>query len=141
MAHSSACFAAAVGVPAAPIWEALTCPHARYMRNLSLRSCWTVGSRVELGPPQSCLTGVVLLVEPCRRLSFSLEDPSGSTVYVTWELRGCGQPTRPGPSTVVRLWVDESEGSDRDELEDIWLPVLGALTDAVGGHQPAPDGA
>jgi hypothetical protein len=51
-----------------------------------------------------------------------------TAVYLTWELRPC--PSTPG-TTIVRLWVDDPDGCSREELEDIWVPVLGRVADAA----------
>jgi hypothetical protein len=75
------------------------------------------------------IRGTVLASAPGERLSFLLEDPSGTAVYLTWEMRAC--PSAPDLTTVVRLWVDDSEGATAEELEDTWLPVLASVADAA----------
>jgi hypothetical protein len=68
--------------------------------------------------PGTCLGDI-----PCwHQLSYLLQsgrdDPP---TFLTWKLR-----TVPG-GTMLRLQVDEIEGSSDDDAEDTWLPVLAAL--------------
>jgi hypothetical protein len=71
----------------------------------------------------------VLASVPPERLSFLLEDPSGTAVCLTWEMRAC--PLGADLSTIVRRWVDNSEGESAEDPEDTWLPVLAHVADAA----------
>lgn len=106
------------------IWAVLTNPAGLY--GIEVASTWEPGAGVSLSacaaPP---LPGRVLHSAPPDRLSFVVEDPSGESTYVTWELRGVGR------GAVVRLYVDETTPSAEEDAEDVWLPILGRLTDLV----------
>ena len=106
------------------IWAVLTNPAGLY--GVAATSTWKTGAGVCLSaggaPP---LRGRVLHTTPPERLSFVMDDPSGESTYVTWELRGVGS------GAVVRLYVDETTPSAEDDAEDVWLPILGRLTDLV----------
>ena len=114
------------------IWTALTDPTLtrRYLYGLELRSDWVPGSNIEVVlRDEACLGGQVLCVQTGRRLSYLLcssdDDPA---IYVTWLLRPCGD------GTVVTLQLDDldvAEGNADSCSEDVWLPVLAALQDAI----------
>ena len=108
------------------VWAVLTCPQAApaYLHGLSPRSCWTAGADVDWQVPGiGSLPGQVLHADPPHRLSFTVEDRSGTCTYLTWSVRPCDE------GTVVRLDVEESDpsGSCPTELEEVWLPVLQRL--------------
>lgn len=122
------CFATSAAADPSRVWAVLTCPEARYLHGLALKSEWTAGAAVRIDAEPGALRGTVLAAVPRERLSFLFEDPSGTSVHVTWEIRTC--PTAPD-STVVRLWIDDSEGASVEEMEDTWLPVLARVADAA----------
>lgn len=129
---ATACFAVAAATDPGRVWAVLTCPEARYLYGQSMHSGWAPGDAVEVGSGMAGpagLRGTVLVSVPGERLSFSLEDPSGTSTYLTWEIRMC--PSTADAPTVVRLWVDDSEGGSTEELEDTWLPVLACVADAA----------
>lgn len=106
------------------IWAVLTNPAGLY--GVVATSTWETGAGVCLssgGAPQ--VRGRVLHTAPPQRLSFVVDDPSGESTFVTWELRG-GEA-----GAVVRLYIDETTPSAEEDAEDVWLPILGRLTDLV----------
>lgn len=106
------------------IWAVLTNPAGLY--GVATISTWEADADVSLssgGGP--ILRGRVLHTAPPARLSFVMDDPSGESTYVTWDLRGVGS------GAVVRLYVDETTPSAEEDAEDVWLPILGRLTDLV----------
>ena len=111
----------------AAVWESLS-PNARpadYLYGLPLESSWTEGAAVAVCLPGiPGLAGAVLVADRPRRLTFTLGDRAAEpSLYVTWEV--CAHPA----GTVVRLYVDEIEGSAGGciDLEAAWLPVLATL--------------
>lgn len=112
------------------VWQTLVCPDrgARVFPGLSLVSTWATGDPLEIHlPTQSVLRGQVLLAERPAQLTFSIEDASGTTTYVSWRLRRLDQ------GCVVTLEVHDA-GADRgepDELEDAWLPILERLREVL----------
>jgi len=124
------------GAPAEQVWGALTCPELtrRYLHGLSARSTWQPGAALELsGPAPIGLAGEVLLAQPPRALCYSIDHGGylGST-YISWLLR----PAADG--CVVRLDVDEPDSgaaASVEELEDVWLPVLGGLQSVLAGER------
>ena len=106
------------------IWAVLTNPAGLY--GVAMASTWEPGATVSLSSVAApCLPGRVIHSSPPERLSFVVEDPSGESTYVTWELRGGAA------GAVVRLYVDETTPSADEDAEDVWLPILGRLTDLV----------
>ena len=117
-------------VPAERVWGVLTSPDAApsYLHGLTPRTCWSNGASVtwEAGELGS-IPGQVLHADPPYRLSVSVEDDSGSTTFLTWQIRSTDE------GTVVRLDVAESPASSTtdEDLEDVWLPVLHRLGDLL----------
>jgi uncharacterized protein YndB with AHSA1/START domain len=113
--------------PAAPerVWGALTCPEtaSAYLHGLTPRTCWSSGAPVEWQSTVGAIPGQVLHADPPYRLSVTVEDSSGTSTYLTWQVRAADE------GTVIRLDVEESPaGASTDvELEDVWLPVLHRL--------------
>ncbi len=120
--------------PAEAVWSALTCPQrtTRYL-HMSLRSSWRPGAPVQfVAGDRQVSSGQVLCLLPPNQLSYSIEDDSGATAYVTWLVR----PVEAG--CVVRLQVSETDcrGTTEDELEDVWLPVVEALRVVLAAERP-----
>jgi uncharacterized protein YndB with AHSA1/START domain len=117
--------------PAAPErdWAVLTSPDAApsYLHGLTPRTCWSNGAPVEWETAVGAIPGQVLHADPPYRLSVTVEDCSGASVYLTWQVRAADD------GTVIRLDVEESPaGTSTDtELEDVWLPVLARLGDLL----------
>ena len=64
----------------------------------------------------------MLRAEPPEQLSYLLRSgPQDPCTFLTWRIRAV-----PG-GTTLRLQIDEIEGSNDDDAEDTWLPVLAAL--------------
>jgi hypothetical protein len=121
-----------VAAPAA-VWTALTdagLTH-RCLHGLAGHSIWSPGAPLTLqsgsgsaGPPTAGqLTGHVLRAEPFRQLPYllrsGLHDPP---TFLTWQLRATAG------GTTLRLQIDAIEGSSDDDAENMWLPVLAALS-------------
>ena len=106
------------------VWHALTQPgHTRtYLEGMALRSDWVVGSAI-VASFRGELTqlGEVLCVQAHTRLSYVIRPPAASAVYLTWLIR------RRVDGCICSLQIDETEASDRPELEDVWLPIMAAL--------------
>jgi uncharacterized protein YndB with AHSA1/START domain len=116
--------------PAAPerVWAALTCPETApaYLYGLRPVTCWSSGASVAWeSPGEAAIPGQVLYADPPYRLSVTVEDGSGTSTYLTWQVRAADE------ATVVRLDVEESHGGEPTELEDVWLPVLQRLADVL----------
>lgn len=111
--------------PPERVWGALTCPETApaYLHGLSPRSCWGNGATVEWqSAVVGAIPGQVLHADPPYRLSVTVEDSSGTTTYLTWQVRTSEE------GTVIRLDVEEAPGGGTDaDLEDVWLPVLQRL--------------
>ncbi len=112
--------------PAAPeaVWRTLTSPDqtSRYFHGFTVESEWRPGSAVTATSSAGRLVGEVLSVEEPRRLSFTLavgDDQPES--FVTWEVH------RADDGSIVRLYVDEPSGGDRNDADLAWLPVISAL--------------
>lgn len=112
------------------VWAALVCPEStpRYLYGLAVTSSWAPGAAVTFTlPGYPAATGQVLCAQRPDRLSYTVEDPSGTTTYVTWTTR------RTSGGCVVGLQVDETEGggTTAEDLEDVWLPVIDGLRRVV----------
>jgi uncharacterized protein YndB with AHSA1/START domain len=108
-------------------WNALTATGLPldYLHGMTVDTDWQPGARVTLAlTGQWRLTGEILAAEQPHRLSYTLDDPSGSpSVYITWELRGTSE------GTIIHLNVDEPWplADSSENLESAWLPVLSGL--------------
>jgi uncharacterized protein YndB with AHSA1/START domain len=120
------------------VWNALTATGVplEFLHGMTVYTDWRPGSGVCLVlTDQWRLTGEVLAAEQPHRLSYSLDDASGSpSVYVTWELRGTDD------GTIIRLNVDEPWpfASSSEDLESAWLPVLSCLVKQLGRGPSSP---
>lgn len=121
--------------PARPeqVWAALTDAGrtSGYLYGLAAHSTWEPGAAITLRCAGSTgLTGRVLCAHPNERLSYLLQaTPGDPPVYVTWLIR----PTPAG--CTIRLQIDEVNAADSaEDAEDIWLPILAALQQQLGGN-------
>jgi uncharacterized protein YndB with AHSA1/START domain len=110
------------------VWHALTDPAQtrNYLEGMALQSDWVPGSAIVAtfrGDPT--VLGEVLCVQAHHRLSYVINPPEASAVYLTWLLR------RRGEGCICRLHVDESDTSGIAELEDVWLPIVAGLQRSV----------
>src|SRR5271157_6549265 len=122
-------FSFLTGAAPGRVWAALTCPDMspRYLHGMRLESTWAPGSTVELRAPEGqSVFGEAIRVDPPRSLSFALEQGTAPCRIIGWELR----PHQEG--TVVRLSIDDVDGDNEEEVEDVWLPVLAALQGLLG---------
>jgi len=109
------------------VWSALTDQQAGALYGMSLTiTCepgkWEPGAALHLAlTEEHMVIGTILFVAGPRRVSYSFDDPSGPTTYLTWEIR----PTSTG--SIVRLSVDDSEGTTDEDAEAVWLPVVDRL--------------
>lgn len=124
------------------VWNALTATGfpLDYLYGMTVESDWRPGGRVTMtSTGQWRLDGEVLAAEQPRRLSYTLDDPPGtSAVYVTWELRDVDD------GTIIRLHVDEPWplAGGTDDLETAWLPVISGLVKHLEhGSAPRPEKA
>jgi hypothetical protein len=129
------------------IWSALTDADktAAFLYGLAAHSTWLPGAPISFRRGgHAGLTGRVLYARRHERLSYLLQSgPDDPCVYLTWLIR-------PAPDgCMVRLEIDEAGHPDsREDAEDVWLPVLGALQQVVNplmgadddlpGQRPAP---
>lgn len=133
----SAVFRLATPACPAAVWAALTCAATtpRWLYGLSLSSPWTAGAPLLgwLSTEAPAVSGTVLFADAPERLTYSLDDASGGVTYVAWRVReaACG--------SVVRLTVEEP-GATEDDIEDVWLPVLGALAEVLAAPAETPAG-
>jgi uncharacterized protein YndB with AHSA1/START domain len=121
-------FAFFTDAPPVRLWRALTDPAQTrtYLEGMALQSDWVVGSAIVAcfrGEPT--VLGEVLCVQVHHRLSYVIQPPGASAVYLTWLLR------RRPEGCICRLQIDESDTSDIAELEDVWLPVMAGLQRSV----------
>jgi uncharacterized protein YndB with AHSA1/START domain len=110
------------------VWRALTDPAqtCTYLEGMALQSDWAVGSAIVAsfrGEP--IVLGEVLCVQVHHRLSYVIQPPEASAVYLTWLLQ------RRAEGCICRLQIDESDTSDIAELEDVWLPIMAGLQRSV----------
>jgi len=106
------------------VWHCLTdAPKiSTYLEGMALQSDWVEGSSIVTsfgGEP--VVLGEVLCVQKHYRLSYVIQPPAASAVYLTWLLRGSAV------GSICRLQIDETDRSDPAELEDIWLPIVAGL--------------
>ena len=118
------------------VWDVLTAGHdtCRFLNGLALDTAWDAGGPISVRHGATAvMTGEVLLAERPARLSYTLaSQPAEPPAYLTWELRDA-----PG-GTIVRLTVDELDTggeAEVEEVEEAWLPVVGALHD-LGSPSP-----
>lgn len=117
-------FAFFTAAPPDRVWSALTdaAQTAEYLYGVALRSDWTPGAGiVACFHGRQVLAGEVLCARPPHHLSYLLRASEAPAVYVTWLVRA----TEAG--TVCNVEIDEADGPQRIELENVWLPVLAAL--------------
>ncbi len=130
-------FRTMTSAPPERVWDALTTTDEPldHLYGLTVWSDWRPGSVITAGVPgRPGLTGDVLAVDPGRRLSYTLGDrPETTPVYITWEVR----PHAGG--AVVRLTVDEPDGTATDEIEAYWLPVITGLVAHLDRRAPSTD--
>lgn len=114
--------------PVAPtaIWAALTNDRARFLYRMGLTSSWQQGAPLVLDAADAGrLEGTIHFACEPERVTYSIDDPSGPSTYLTWEVR-------PAPTgSVVHLTVDDSEGETDEDAENIWLPVLERLHEEI----------
>jgi uncharacterized protein YndB with AHSA1/START domain len=117
----------------ARVWRCLTdaAQTSSYLEGMALQSDWVEGSAIlaTFGGEPTAL-GEVLCVRTHYRLSYVIQPPAASAVYLTWLLR----PRAEG--CICRLQIDETDGSDLAELEDVWLPILAGLQRCVAALGP-----
>jgi uncharacterized protein YndB with AHSA1/START domain len=121
-------FAFFTDAPPVRVWRALTDPARTrtYLEGMALQSDWAVGSAIVAafrGEPT--VLGEVLCVQAHHRLSYVIQPPEASAVYLTWLLQ------RRVEGCICRLQIDESDTSDIGELEDVWLPIMAGLQRSV----------
>ena len=106
------------------VWRLLTDAEQTrtYLEGMALQSDWVEGAKIlATFRGESTVLGEVLCVQPHHRLSYVIQPPTASAVYLTWLLRSTAE------GCICRLQIDESDTSDPAELEDIWLPILAGL--------------
>ena len=106
--------------------------HTRtYLEGMALQSDWVEGSVIfaSFGGEPTVL-GEVLCVHTHHRLSYVIQPPAASAVYLTWLLR------RSAEGCICTLQIDETDRSDSAELEDVWLPILAGLQRCVAAVGP-----
>jgi uncharacterized protein YndB with AHSA1/START domain len=117
----------------ARVWRCLTdaAQISTYLEGMALQSDWVEGSAIlaTFGEVPTVL-GEVLCVQTHQRLSYVIQPPAASAVYLTWLLR----PKAEG--CICRLQIDETDGSDLAELEEVWLPILAGLQRCVAAVGP-----
>jgi uncharacterized protein YndB with AHSA1/START domain len=121
-------FAFFTDAPPARVWRCLTgaAQVSSYLEGMALQSDWVEGSVIVAsfcGGPT--VLGEVLCVETHHRLSYVIQPPAASAVYLTWLLR------RRAAGCICTLQIDETDRSDPVELEDVWLPILAGLQRCV----------
>jgi uncharacterized protein YndB with AHSA1/START domain len=121
-------FAFFTDAPPARVWQALTDPAQTqtYLEGMALQSDWVEGSAIAApfrGAP--IVLGEVLCVQAQHRLSYVIQPPGASAVYLTWLLR-C-----PPDGCICSLQIDEADTSDMTELEDVWLPIMSGLQRSI----------
>ena len=112
------------------VWSALTeaSEIGTYLYGLAAYSTWQADAPIHLETADGCsLTGQVLHAQAPSRLSYTLQSgPHDPAVYLTWHIRASVA------GSAITLQVDELDASpDDEEAEDIWLPVLAALQEAL----------
>ena len=115
------------------IWAALTNDQARYLYRMGIASSWQQGAPLALDAAGSGhLEGKIHFASEPTRVTFSIDDPSGPSTYLTWEVR-------PAPTgSVVHLTVDDSEGETDEDAENTWLPVLERLHEELRRNHASP---
>ena len=117
----------------ARVWRCLTgAPQiSAYLEGMALQSDWVEGSVIfaSFGGEPTVL-GEVLCVHTHHRLSYVIQPPAASAVYLTWLLR------RSAEGCICTLQIDETDRSDSAELEDVWLPILAGLQRCVAAVGP-----
>jgi uncharacterized protein YndB with AHSA1/START domain len=115
------------------VWRCLTDAELTrtYLEGMALQSDWVEGSAIfATFRGESTALGEVLCVQSHHRLSYVIQPPAASAVYLTWHLR------RRVEGCICTLQVDEADSSDPAELEDIWLPILAGLQQSVTAVGP-----
>jgi hypothetical protein len=122
--------------PAGPsrVWATLTRSHSPYLHWLDLTSTWELNAPIHVHSPGAFgLCGRVQFVAEPGRMTYSIEDPSGAMVYLTWTIR----PVDTG--SIVHLVVDDPDGNaDADECEAVWLPILDRLQSELRRAEASP---
>jgi uncharacterized protein YndB with AHSA1/START domain len=117
----------------ARVWRCLTdaAQISSYLEGMALQSDWVEGSAIlaTFGGEPTVL-GEVLCVRTHYRLSYVIQPPAASVVYLTWLLR------RGAEGCMCTLQIGETDRSDSAELEDVWLPILAGLQRCVAAVGP-----